>query len=161
MRDEVLEACHARNGDRTASRGPAMGILVVSSPGGIGIEHSGIKGSGRPFFVRQDGAGALSVQGPPVEAVGASVLISTTLLFSSHTGTGAVLASRGRSWSALVPWEPQVGTGAVGACIQGHAVALSADGNTAIVGGNQDDNGHGAAWVYTRSGGARVLASKR
>jgi hypothetical protein len=50
-----------------------------------------------------------------------------------------------------------VGTGAVRAASQG-VVALSADGNTAIVGGpgdNPDSSGHGvgAAWVYTRSNG--------
>jgi hypothetical protein len=31
---------------------------------------------------------------------------------------------------------------------------VSADGNTAIVGGPGDNSGTGAAWVYTRSGGA-------
>jgi hypothetical protein len=36
---------------------------------------------------------------------------------------------------------------------QGWSVALSADGNTAIVGGPNDNSGAGAAWVYTRSGG--------
>src|SRR5690242_14143778 len=47
-----------------------------------------------------------------------------------------------------------VGTGAVNAAYQGRSVALSADGNTAVVGGA--DNIHwafGGAWVYTRSGG--------
>src|SRR5262249_6530341 len=34
----------------------------------------------------------------------------------------------------------------------GASVALSADGNTAIVGGDQDAFGRGAAWVFTRSG---------
>jgi hypothetical protein len=33
------------------------------------------------------------------------------------------------------------------------SVALSADGNTAIVGGLADDKGVGAALAYTRSGG--------
>lgn len=46
------------------------------------------------------------------------------------------------------------GSGAVGSARQGVAVALSADGNTAIVGGAADDNLTGAAWVYTRTGGA-------
>jgi hypothetical protein len=46
-----------------------------------------------------------------------------------------------------------VGTGAVGTADQGRSVALSADGNTAIVGGPYDNSGAGAAWVYTRSGG--------
>jgi lipocalin len=48
-----------------------------------------------------------------------------------------------------------VGSGAVGTTEQqGNSVALSADGNTAIVGGYSDNNGFGAAWVYTRSNGA-------
>jgi hypothetical protein len=46
-----------------------------------------------------------------------------------------------------------VGAGASGAAQQGASVVLSADGNTAIVGGPADSNGQGAAWVYTRSGG--------
>src|SRR5260370_23681247 len=47
-----------------------------------------------------------------------------------------------------------VGTGTVFVAEQGVSVSLSGDGNTAIVGGFDDDNGVGAAWVYTRSGGA-------
>ena len=35
---------------------------------------------------------------------------------------------------------------------QGWSVALSADGNTAIVGGDQDNGNKGASWIYTRSG---------
>jgi len=46
-----------------------------------------------------------------------------------------------------------VGTGAVGTASQGDAVALSADGNTAIVGGPFDNGESGAVWVWTRSGG--------
>jgi hypothetical protein len=37
---------------------------------------------------------------------------------------------------------------------QGSAVALSADGNTAIFSGTGDNGNVGAAWVFTRSGGA-------
>jgi hypothetical protein len=46
-----------------------------------------------------------------------------------------------------------VGSGAVGSAEQGQSVSLSADGNTAIVGGWQDNSNAGAAWVWTRSGG--------
>jgi len=47
-----------------------------------------------------------------------------------------------------------VGSGAVGSFVQqGVSAALSADGNTAIVGGQTDNNATGAAWVFTRSGG--------
>jgi hypothetical protein len=54
-------------------------------------------------------------------------------------------------------WHQQgtklVGTGAIGDALQGTSVALSDDGNTAIVGGYDDNGGAGAAWVYTRKGG--------
>ena len=52
-----------------------------------------------------------------------------------------------------------VGNGAAGPASQGWSVALSADGNTAVVGGPDDnlspDNtgGVGAAWIFTRGGG--------
>lgn len=46
-----------------------------------------------------------------------------------------------------------VGSGAVGAANQGSSVSLSADGNTALVGGDRDNNDLGAFWVWTRSGG--------
>jgi hypothetical protein len=60
--------------------------------------------------------------------------------------------------TALAQYSQQgpklVGTGATGPIPQqGHSVALSSDGNTALVGGFSDDGGHGAAWVFTRSGG--------
>jgi hypothetical protein len=46
-----------------------------------------------------------------------------------------------------------VGKGRVGHSYQGWSVALSADGNTALVGGVWDNGGIGAAWVYTRTKG--------
>ena len=46
-----------------------------------------------------------------------------------------------------------VGDDGVGGGGQGISVALSADGNTAIVGGPSDNFVTGAAWVFTRSGG--------
>lgn len=45
-----------------------------------------------------------------------------------------------------------VGAGAAGGPRQGSAVALSADGNTALIGGPQDAGGVGASWAFTRSG---------
>ena len=46
-----------------------------------------------------------------------------------------------------------VGNDASTTANQGESVALSADGNTAIVGGTRDSNERGAAWVYTRVNG--------
>jgi hypothetical protein len=43
----------------------------------------------------------------------------------------------------------------VGSAQQGYSVALSGDGNTAMIGGAFDNNNAGgrAAWVFTRSNG--------
>ena len=81
----------------------------------------------------------------PSRLFGALVLISAALLFSSQLA----LAQFSQQGPKLV------GTGAIGAAEQGFSVALSADGDTAIVGGlaDNDVNGPGAAWVYTRNGG--------
>jgi hypothetical protein len=51
-------------------------------------------------------------------------------------------------------WTQQVklvGTGIIGFAAQGISVSLSGDGNTAIVGGSDDNDFTGATWVYTRS----------
>ena len=42
----------------------------------------------------------------------------------------------------------------LGGSLQGQSVALSAHGNTALIGGPGDNAVVGAAWVYTRTGGA-------
>ena len=49
-----------------------------------------------------------------------------------------------------------IGSGAINSPVpagQGGSVSISADGNTAIVGGADDNNNIGAAWIYTRDGG--------
>ncbi len=73
--------------------------------------------------------------------------------FMDDSGTGAawVFTRSGEAW--IQQGSKLVGTGAVGAAVQGRSVSLSGDGNTAIVGGYLDDSGTGAAWVFTRSGG--------
>src|ERR1039458_10271670 len=43
-----------------------------------------------------------------------------------------------------------VGAGAIGLAEQGYAVAISGDGNTAIVGGPDDNSETGAAWVFSQ-----------
>ena len=54
-----------------------------------------------------------------------------------------------------------IGTGAVGNARRGMSMALSADGNTAIVGGWSDNSKTGAAWVFTRSGGIWTQQGKK
>jgi hypothetical protein len=43
---------------------------------------------------------------------------------------------------------------------QGYSVALSADGNTALIGGQMDNGAIGAAWLWTRTNGLWTLQSK-
>jgi hypothetical protein len=57
-------------------------------------------------------------------------------------------------------WSQQgtelIGSGATGNAAQGRSVCLSADANTAIVGGYRDNGNTGAAWIWTRSGGVWI-----
>jgi hypothetical protein len=73
-------------------------------------------------------------------------------LDNSDVGAAWVFTQSGGVWSQQ--GSKLVGSGAVGAAYQGISVALSADGNTAIVGGFHDNAGAGAVWVFTRSSGA-------
>jgi hypothetical protein len=78
------------------------------------------------------------------------------------------------SWGAEAAWaftrsggawtqqgKKLVGSGAVGKARQGMSVALSANGNTAIVGGWSDNGKTGAAWVFTRSGSVWTQQGKK
>jgi len=68
---------------------------------------------------------------------------------NSQIGAGVSTPAAPASWTQH--GNKLVGTGSVGNAQQGWSVALSADGDTAIVGGPFDNNGIGAAWVFTRS----------
>src|SRR5467141_1133612 len=71
------------------------------------------------------------------------ILLFIALFFTTHEFADAQYLQIGTKL---------VGTGAAGHALQGGSVSLSADGNTAIVGGGSDNSGAGAAWVYTRAG---------
>ena len=75
---------------------------------------------------------------------------------NSYTGAAWAFTRNGGVWNQQ--GNKLVGTDAVGSARQGHSVALSADGNTAIVGGFTDNKVNGAAWVHNRSGGVPTLA---
>jgi hypothetical protein len=54
-----------------------------------------------------------------------------------------------------------VGSGASGTAGQGKSVDISADGNTAVFGGDSDNSQTGAAWVFTRVGGVWTQESAK
>jgi len=68
-----------------------------------------------------------------------------------YLGAAWVFTRSGTTWSqqAQLTGGEEVGAGHFG-----RSVALSADGETALIGGGSDKGGHGAAWVFTRSGTA-------
>ena len=86
---------------------------------------------------------------------------------TNQAGAAWVFTQSGGVWTQQ--GSKLTGAGAVGSAIFGSSVALSADGNTALIGGRQD-NGTvggqvGAAWVFARSGdvwtqvGSKLTAS--
>jgi hypothetical protein len=66
------------------------------------------------------------------------------------TGAAWVFNRSGSTWTQ--EGEKLTGTGEAGAGEFGHSAALSADGNTALIGGPGDEGGAGGAWAFTRSG---------
>jgi antibiotic biosynthesis monooxygenase (ABM) superfamily enzyme len=119
------------------------------------------------LFSSQLALAQFSEQGPKLVgsgAIGQSVLGSSVALsadgntaivggFEDNSGTGAAWVYTRANGAWTQQGSKLVGSGAVGAAVQGVSVALSADGNTAIVGGPHDNGEAGAAWIYTRSGG--------
>ena len=118
---------------------------------GLDEERGSLDSAGRQ-------AGRIGLRGGAQQ--GTSVSLSTdgnTAIVGGYLDDGAAGAAWVWTRSGGI-WTQQgaklVGSGAVGAAYQGVSVSLSGDGNTAIVGGYMDDGATGAAWVWTKSGGA-------
>lgn len=72
----------------------------------------------------------------------------------TNMGAAWVFARSGSTWSQqakLVGNGPAAGSWP-NQRLEGSSVALSVNGDTALIGGPADNNGMGAAWVFTRSG---------
>jgi len=162
--------------------GKLVGSGAVGAPGhGVSVA---ISGDGNTAIVGGDGDssdlgaawiwvrsnGVWSQQGGKLAgsgAVGDKVYQGVSVALSGDGNTALVGGSGDSSGSGAAwvwirsngVWSQQggklVGTGAVGDLNikQGWSVALSGDGNTAMIGGWGDDGNSGAVWVWTRSGG--------
>ncbi len=132
----------------------AEGVWVFTRSGGVWRQQGNkLVGTGAGGSARQGMSVALSANGNTAIVGGWSDngKIGAAWVFTRNDG---VWTQQGKKL---------VGAGAVGSAYQGISVALSADGNTAIVGGPGDNPGGrlmpfglgaaGAAWVFTRSGG--------
>ena len=92
---------------------------------------------------------ALFGQSVALSADGSTALIGAT--FAGSGGAAYVFTRSGGSWTQQ---GELTGAGEVGSGRFGESVALSGDGNTALVGGPWDNEKAGAAWFFTRTGTA-------
>ena len=69
---------------------------------------------------------------------------------NEYRGAAFVFTRSGSTWTQQ--GEKLTGSGETGGGWFGESVALSADGNTALIGAPSDNGAVGAAWVFTRSG---------
>ena len=115
---------------------------VYTRSGSTWILQSKLFGTGATGSASQGFSVALSADG--------NTAIVGGIGDNTNAGAAWIFIRSGGTWSQQ--GNKLVGTGAVGNAQQGVAVSLSADGNTAIVGGNRDNNFAGAVWVFTRNG---------
>ena len=86
-----------------------------------------------------------------ISADGNTVLIGG---YKDNCNTGAAWVFTRNNGLWLQQGNKLVGSGGIGGFInQGSSVSLSADGNTAVIGGEGDNNNIGAAWVFKRENG--------
>jgi hypothetical protein len=135
--------------------GTPGGIVDVSTPTSTASSSSAFTVSNTPHPYIQQGAkftnnSTSSQQG---QSVAVSADGNTAIIGgpgdNSNTGAAWIYVRTGTAWSQQAKL---VGSGAVGAARQGISVAVSSDGNTAVIGGSADNSNNGAAWVFTRTG---------
>jgi hypothetical protein len=131
------------NPDPTTGFG-AGAVWVFTRSNGLWMQQgSKLVGSGAvnaPYPANQGWSVALSADGNTAFVGGRA----------DNSGAGAVWVFTRSNGLWTQQGSKLVGTGAVGTALQGSSVALSADGNTAIVGGQDDNNFVGAAWVFVQ-----------
>ena len=119
-------------------------------------------------------AGNSGLRGPPLKLLVAALLTTCAgsfILVSSADAQGGTTARTVAGPASTTSWSSAVdarvtgavklaGTEQIGQAFFGGSVALSAGGNTALVGGGGDNGSIGAAWVLTRSGPTWIQQAK-
>jgi hypothetical protein len=139
-------------GDIDPSTGAQVGAAWVftRTNGTWSQEGNKLVGTGAPGDALQGTSVALSADGNTA-IIGGPADNATTGAAWVFTQTNGVWSQQGAKL---------VATGAIGLASQGQSVSLSADGNTALVGGPTDNSNIGAAWIFTRSNGVWGQRSK-
>jgi hypothetical protein len=155
------------------------GALLANDARGRAL-HSWLQLDGRELLIKVDTTGARyplridplidasTLSATPSdegELLGYSVALSTdgstAIVGARYAAAAWVFTRSGSTWEQQGPEltinEEEAGSGEqcgaeAAECGFGHSVALSADGNTAIVGAPTDHSERGAAWVFTRTG---------
>ncbi len=127
--------------DDNGSRGSGVGVHAL----GRQLDTAGRKLTGGEES-RQRRASAAAWRFPPTATPRWSAARPITLT-SGRRGCSRARAPPGNSRARSSRAAEEIGEGHFGG-----SVALSADGNTALVGGPSDNGDGGAAWVFTRSG---------
>ncbi|MBY0385567.1 hypothetical protein K2X05_10455 [bacterium] len=150
------------------SGSPAMGASVsISADGNTAIVGGHIDSSSGAAWVFTRSGSVWSQQGSKLVGTGSSIgtQFGRSIALSADGNTAIIggpydNSNQGAAWiftRSSGVWSQQgsklVGTGNVGAAEQAIAVSVSADGNTAIIGGPSDNSNQGAAWIFTRSSG--------
>lgn len=106
-----------------------------------------------PKMLGNDASGSISSQG---SSVALSADGNTALMGGPNDNSliGAAWAFTRSNGAWTQQGAKLVATNAIGQAEQGNSVALSADGNTALMGGPLDNSNAGAAWVFVRNGGS-------
>ncbi len=142
--------------------GLEQGFDLARRPAGRGALTLAVALSGASGVRLHDGSALLSVPGGTLRYGGLSATDAGGHPLHAWLGLGGGrllihVDDRGARYPVRIdPFVEQgelTGGGEVGAGQFGYSVALSADGNTALIGGPADNGSQGAAWVFTRTGG--------
>jgi len=124
---------------------------VFTRTGAVGSQQGNkLVGTGGVSFGDQGRSCAISADG--------STIIIGGPYDNGYKGAAWIFIRSASTWTQQ--GNKLVGSGATATSYQGSSVSLSADGNTALVGGSGDAGGMGAAWVFVRNGGIWSQQSK-
>jgi hypothetical protein len=104
-------------------------------------------GEGQPLTAAEESGEGRFGKSVALSAHGDTALIGGSSDASGH-GAAWVFSRSGSGWTQ----QRLTGTEGLGETHFGGSAALSADGNTALIGGPGDNEFQGAAWIFTRAG---------
>ena len=121
---------------------PQLALAQFLPQGQLPVGANAIGGAQQGNSVALSADGTTAIVGGPADNGGS--------LFTQGVGAAWVYTFSNGAW---IQGSKLIGPEAIGNSGQGYSVALSSDGTVALVGGAADNNGAGAAWVFTLSNG--------